>query len=77
MRRRGSYSIQAHVVAARAKLGSYAHLYLLLFMLSIFALAAFFSAPHSSQLSNNQHTIVDKRERLTPAGQHLVCMQQC
>jgi hypothetical protein len=70
MRRRGSYSIQAHVVAARAKLGSYAHLYLLLFMLCIFALAAFFSAPHSSQLSNNQQTIVDKREQAAPAGQH-------
>lgn len=50
MRKAGSYSVQAHVLSAKSKLGSYAHLYVLLFLLSVFALTAFFSAPHT-QLS--------------------------
>lgn len=61
MRRAASYSVQAHVLSARSKLGSYAHLYLLLFFLSVFALTAFFSAPHHTDLvrHTNQHTLVD------------------
>ncbi len=54
MRRAGSaYNVQAHVLSARAKLGSYAHIYLLVFLLSIFALTSFFSAPHSNHLAHH------------------------
>lgn len=59
MRRAASqYSVQAHVLNARAKLGSYAHLYLAGFLLGIFALTAFFSTPYNSDLAR-PHTLID------------------
>lgn len=59
MRRMGSYNVHSHVLSARAKLGSYAHVYLLVFLLSIFALTAFFSAPHH-QLTITSHTLTER-----------------
>lgn len=56
MRRAGS---TYWVLQARSKLGSYAHLYLLLFLLSIFALTSFFSAPHNQPLA--AHPANDER----------------
>lgn len=58
MRRAGSYNMQAHVLSARAKLGSHAYLYFVALLLSLFALSAFFSAPQHKTL-----TMPDRGER--------------
>lgn len=75
MRRAGSYNVQAHVLNARAKLGSYAHLYLLVFLLAIFALTAFFSAPHHSQLTHAH--LSDRGAQLMHTGRHFLCVCVC
>jgi hypothetical protein len=59
MRRAASqYTVAAHVLNARQKLGSFAHLYLAGFLLGVFALTAFFSTPYHSDLAR-PHTLID------------------